>query len=278
MATHSSVLAWRIPGTGEPGGLPSMRSHRVAHDWSDLADLLTRSVCVMQEKLQFPWGSAPGGPASTRAPAHSERRLQLPGCIMLPLSPLYFLPGRVLSNSGSASPRKVKDGWSLWAAWEAVGRRLFFSITQNLCWSTAKCTGARLPRFVVCTGLTSQLGEGSFRHLHRWSRPALVLAISSSLKLSDIAPRAWKRLTILGFLGVVDCFFQSLYFRGKLEDSRGDFKSDIFTLVIHARFLKDCSYSFVVCFGWAWDFYFRNISTPDCYCALKTEAWRNACI
>ena len=37
MATHSSVLAWRIPGTGEPGGLPPMRSHRVRHDWSDLA-------------------------------------------------------------------------------------------------------------------------------------------------------------------------------------------------------------------------------------------------
>ena len=32
MATHSSVLAWRIPGTGEPGGLSSMRSHRVGHD------------------------------------------------------------------------------------------------------------------------------------------------------------------------------------------------------------------------------------------------------
>ena len=37
MATHSSVLAWRIPGTGEPGGLPSMGSHRVGHDWSKLA-------------------------------------------------------------------------------------------------------------------------------------------------------------------------------------------------------------------------------------------------
>ena len=32
MATHSSVLAWRIPGTGEPGGLASMGSHRVGHD------------------------------------------------------------------------------------------------------------------------------------------------------------------------------------------------------------------------------------------------------
>ena len=37
MATHSSVLAWRIPGTGESGGLPSMGSHRVGQDWSDLA-------------------------------------------------------------------------------------------------------------------------------------------------------------------------------------------------------------------------------------------------
>ena len=37
MATHSSVLAWRLPGMGEPGGLPSVGSHRVGHDWSDLA-------------------------------------------------------------------------------------------------------------------------------------------------------------------------------------------------------------------------------------------------
>ena len=37
MVTHSSALVWRIPGTGEPGGLPSMGSHGVGHDWSDLA-------------------------------------------------------------------------------------------------------------------------------------------------------------------------------------------------------------------------------------------------
>ena len=41
MATHSSVLAWRIPGTGEPGGLPSMESHGVGHDGSDLAATAT---------------------------------------------------------------------------------------------------------------------------------------------------------------------------------------------------------------------------------------------
>ena len=37
MATHSSILAWRIPGMEEPGGLPSMGSHRVRHERSDLA-------------------------------------------------------------------------------------------------------------------------------------------------------------------------------------------------------------------------------------------------
>ena len=45
MATHSSVLAWRISGTGRPGGLPSMGLHRVGHDWSDLA----AAVGVSQE-------------------------------------------------------------------------------------------------------------------------------------------------------------------------------------------------------------------------------------
>ena len=46
MATHSSVLAWRIPGTEEPGGLPSMGSHRVRHDWSDLAAAATAATIL----------------------------------------------------------------------------------------------------------------------------------------------------------------------------------------------------------------------------------------
>ena len=44
--THSSVLAWRIPGMGEPGGLPSMRSHGVGHDWSDLAAFRVKSFRI----------------------------------------------------------------------------------------------------------------------------------------------------------------------------------------------------------------------------------------
>ena len=51
MATHSSVLAWRIPGMGEPDGLPSMGSHRVRHDWSDLAAAAAENNKEGQEGL-----------------------------------------------------------------------------------------------------------------------------------------------------------------------------------------------------------------------------------
>ena len=50
MATQSSILAYRIPGTGEPGGLPSMGSHRVGHNWSGLAAAATS---------EFPWSHCP---------------------------------------------------------------------------------------------------------------------------------------------------------------------------------------------------------------------------
>ena len=51
MATHSSVLVWRIPGTEEPSGLPSVGSHRVRHDWSDSA------AAIASENEDFPGGS-----------------------------------------------------------------------------------------------------------------------------------------------------------------------------------------------------------------------------
>ena len=52
MATHSSVVAWRIPRTGEPGGLPSMGSHRVGHDWSDLA-VAAAAILLPKEAVPF---------------------------------------------------------------------------------------------------------------------------------------------------------------------------------------------------------------------------------
>ena len=105
MATHSSVLAWRIPGTGEPGGLPSLGSHRIGHNWRDLAAgpaLLT---------LCSSWGSpeviitkilaqclAPGWETLTTVLKHVRRDSQLKeeeehvrdfwGCCVLGKSPL----------------------------------------------------------------------------------------------------------------------------------------------------------------------------------------------
>ena len=57
MATHSSVLAWRIPGMGEPGGLPSMGSHRVGHDWSDLAAAPAGAIISLPH-LHSGWGGS----------------------------------------------------------------------------------------------------------------------------------------------------------------------------------------------------------------------------
>ena len=48
MATHSSVLAWRIPGMEKPGRLPSMGSHRVRHNWSDLAAAAAAAEYIMR--------------------------------------------------------------------------------------------------------------------------------------------------------------------------------------------------------------------------------------
>ena len=63
MAPHSSTLAWKIPWTGEPGGLPSMRSYRVGHGWSDLAAAATAHV-RLKVWLQSPTNKCRGGSRS----------------------------------------------------------------------------------------------------------------------------------------------------------------------------------------------------------------------
>jgi len=55
MATHCSVLAWRIPGTGEPGGLPSLGLHRVGHDWSDLAAAAAATPRICSISCSLSW-------------------------------------------------------------------------------------------------------------------------------------------------------------------------------------------------------------------------------
>ena len=73
MALHSSTLAWRIPGAGEPNGLLSMGSHRVGHYWSDLAaaagqeDPLEDEAATLSSILawEIPWIEESGGLQST---------------------------------------------------------------------------------------------------------------------------------------------------------------------------------------------------------------------
>ena len=72
MATHSSVLAWRIPGTAEPGRLPSMGSHRVGHDLSDFPftfhfHALEKEMATHSSILSWriPGTGEPGGLQST---------------------------------------------------------------------------------------------------------------------------------------------------------------------------------------------------------------------
>ena len=108
MAIHSSVLAWRIPGTGEPGGLPSMRLHRVGHDWSDLAVAAAEfsSVAQLCPTLCDPMNySTPGLPAHPQVPEFTQTHvhwvgdaIQLILCCPLLLLPSIFPSIRVFSN------------------------------------------------------------------------------------------------------------------------------------------------------------------------------------
>ena len=100
MATHSTVLAWRIPGMGEPGGLLSMGSHRVGHDWIDLAAAAAAAAaaagliaqlspelkflplllwcCPQTAGLGFPGPQRPIGPCMSCDPGYITRSAHLP--------------------------------------------------------------------------------------------------------------------------------------------------------------------------------------------------------
>ena len=89
MATHSSVLAWRIPGTEEPSGLPSMELHRVGHDWSNLA-------------------TAAAAPASKVMLKIIQTRLQKYVTQELPDVQAGFRKGRGIRNKLPTSARSLK--------------------------------------------------------------------------------------------------------------------------------------------------------------------------
>ena len=83
MAAHSSVLAWRIPGTGEPGGLLSMGSHRVGHNWSNLAAAVYADTLKTSLQSSLPF------------PSHLLSALwSLPPLLLFPFCPRNKSPGK----------------------------------------------------------------------------------------------------------------------------------------------------------------------------------------
>ena len=104
MATHSSVLAWRIPGTGEPGGLPSMGSHRVGHNWSDLA---AAAACMHYAKQTARFCFACSNPEVLWVPSLLSSSV--------PLSLMIFEQASVNSMSPSM-------GFNISRLWESLDR------------------------------------------------------------------------------------------------------------------------------------------------------------
>jgi len=134
MATLSSVLAWRIPGTGEPGGL-SMGSHRVGHDWSDLAAIIETREWSFYPSVQFssvqslsrvqlfatPWIAACQASLSITISRSSLKltsiKSVMPSSHLILCRPLLLLPPippsiRVFSNESTLRMRWPKY-WSL---------------------------------------------------------------------------------------------------------------------------------------------------------------------
>ena len=133
MATHSSVLAWRIPGTGEPGGLPSMGSHRVWHDRSDLAAAATSiraspvascnagpvgDLCSIPGSGRYPGGGHdnplqysclenPSGRGAWRATVHGVKRVR---CDWSNLAHTQFVPGPTVPQARQHPLRQIPSG------------------------------------------------------------------------------------------------------------------------------------------------------------------------
>ena len=103
MATHSSVLAWRVPGTGEPGGLPSMGSHRVRHDWSDLAAAATGQ----DDSILIPWTNISWGGGRGNSLQVQILDLVLPPWILWPTLGLGAKTLQVLQH-GKKKKKKVR--------------------------------------------------------------------------------------------------------------------------------------------------------------------------
>ena len=111
MASHSSVLAWRIPGTGEPGGLLSLGSHRVGHDWRDLATAAAaeKNMSHLYFYLLSHFSSAVHlPPPSTRTTCAMIKNEY---CL------IFFVPLKFTHREKPTILRKPSGWWEHWIWW-----------------------------------------------------------------------------------------------------------------------------------------------------------------
>ena len=95
MAAHSSVLAWRIPGMVEPGGLLSMGSHRVRNDWSDLAAAAAGIKVLLEEGSESNRKKSPSG-AAQRGSVYCVRSVRMANGSWLMASISYKILGEII--------------------------------------------------------------------------------------------------------------------------------------------------------------------------------------
>ena len=126
MATHSSVLAWRIPGMVEPGGLLSMGSHRVGHDWSNLAATAAAATTIGLQLARLPCPLPSPGVCSNSCPSSQWCHSNISSSVALfsscfqsfqasgsfPISWSFTSRGQSIGASASASvlPMNIQ-GW-----------------------------------------------------------------------------------------------------------------------------------------------------------------------
>ena len=158
MATHSSVLAWRIPGMGEPGGLPSMGSHRVGHDWNDFSSSSRECVSMI----------CCNGGASTFHVTHEIIKRFRWAWITWNGSLLFSALIRTVWGEKGEDIKPWKIGWShlFFAAYLKDFQSCVFSMLSLLLFPSS-CSGPLPPRIVELNSRGTDAGLPS--HVHRLS-------------------------------------------------------------------------------------------------------------
>ena len=164
MATHSSVLAWRIPGTGEPGGLPSLGSHRVGHDWRDLAAAAAYSMWDFSSPTWDP----------THAPCTGSTDSQLLAFQGSPSSSLFRTwPGCHLHQEDFPNDSVC---YSLsWPLFPLTGNYNYFVCLRIICWvssqgkSSTRARSMPILLTVTCPARSTVPGTWQTHSKCRWT-------------------------------------------------------------------------------------------------------------